>query len=171
MYSGSNGTFDDEYIRYVLDAYSVTIIRLCRTYVKSIHDAEDIAQDTFLELIRRRPEFMDSEHEKAWLMRTAINKCKNHLKSGWVSKTVSLEDNSPSEIEQEGSSPEEAADSTVFDAVMALPEKYRTVIHLYYYDGYSLQDISEICRMSIATAGTRLARGRALLKKQLGDDL
>ena len=68
MYSGSKGTFDDGYIRYVLDSYSEQLIRLCYSYVKNMHDAEDIAQDTFCELIKRKPDFADENHEKAWLL-------------------------------------------------------------------------------------------------------
>ena len=126
MYSGSNGTFDDEYIRYVLDTYSDLIIRLCYSYVKTMHDAEDIAQDVFLELIRRKPAFTDNNHEKAWLLRTAVNKCKNHLKSGWVSKTVPLEDNlSDSALQTEDSGLDDTK-RAVLEAVNSLPEKYRT---------------------------------------------
>lgn len=170
MYSGSNGTFDDEYIRYVLDTYSVTIIRLCYSYVKSMHDAEDMAEEVFCELIKRKPVFESSEHEKAWLLRTAVNKCKNHLKSGWVRKTVPLEDNlSAAQMQQQDGNPEDS-DREVLEAVMKLPEKYRTVIHLYYYSGLSIAEIAAVKHISSATVGTQLARGRELLKKKLGDD-
>ena len=160
MYSGSNGTFDDEYIRYVLDTYSDLIIRLCYSYVKTMHDAEDIAQDAFT----------DNNHEKAWLLRTAVNKCKNHLKSGWVSKTVPLEDNlSDSALQTEDSGLDDTK-RAVLEAVNSLPEKYRTVIHLFYYSGLSIQEIAAAKHISSATVGTQLARGRELLKKKLGDD-
>lgn len=171
MYSGSNGTFDDEYIRYVLDTYSVMIIRLCFSYVKNMHDAEDIAQDTFCELVRNKPVFESSGHEKAWLFRTAANKCKNHLKSGWVRKTVSLEDNDAAVAEQTEPSPEDTEDSAVLKAVLALPLKYRTVIHMYYYDGLSIAEIAEVKNISPNTVGTQLARGREILKRKLGDVL
>ncbi len=170
MYSGSNGTFDDEYIRYVLDTYSVTIIRLCYSYVKSMHDAEDIAEEVFCELVKRKPVFESSEHEKAWLLRTAVNKCKNHLKSGWVSRTVPLEDNLSAALQQPDGNPDDIK-RDVLEAVMSLPEKYRTVIHMYYYSGLSIAEIAAAKHSSAATIGTRLTRGRALLKKKLGDDL
>lgn len=170
MYSGSKGTFDDEYIRYVLDTYSVTIIRLCYSYVKSMHDAEDIAEEVFCELVKRKPVFESSEHEKAWLLRTAVNKCKNHLKSGWVSRTVPLEDNLSAALQQPDGNPDDIK-RDVLEAVMSLPEKYRTVIHMYYYSGLSIAEIAAAKHSSAATIGTRLTRGRALLKKKLGDDL
>lgn len=168
MYSGSDGTFDDEYIHYVLDTYSAMLIRLCYTYVKSMHDAEDIAQDVFCELIRRRPVFESSEHERAWFVRSAINKCKNHLKSFRVSRTVPITDDISRQLSDDGGVSD--ADSAVRDAVLSLPEKYRTVIHLFYYIGLSINEIAVIKRISAATVGTQLARARALLKKQLGDD-
>ena len=135
-----------------------------------MHDAEDIAQDVFLELIRRKPAFTDNNHEKAWLLRTAVNKCKNHLKSGWVSKTVPLEDNlSDSALQTEDSGLDDTK-RAVLEAVNSLPEKYRTVIHLFYYSGLSIQEIAAAKHISSATVGTQLARGRELLKKKLGDD-
>lgn len=170
MYSGSNGTFDDGYIQYVLDTYSTMIIRLCYSYVKNMHDAEDMAQDVFCELIRRNPEFESSEHEKAWLLKTAANKCRNHLRSGWVSKTVPLEDNmSAAELSEEDSGLDDTK-RLVFETVMSLPEKYRTVIHMFYYMGLSINEIAEIKHLSAATVGTQLSRGRAILKKKLGGE-
>ena len=170
MYSGSNGTFDDEYIRYVLDTYSEPIVRLCFSYVRNMHDAEDIAQDTFCEIIKRKPVFTDENHEKAWLIRTAVNKCKNHLKSGWVSKTSSIDDNLSSPALGCEDSALDDTSRAVYDAVMDLPEKYRTVIHMYYYMGLSIAEIAKANNIAAASAGTRLARGRTLLKKKLGDD-
>ena len=119
---------------------------------------------------RRKPAFTDNNHEKAWLLRTAVNKCKNHLKSGWVSKTVPLEDNlSDSALQTEDSGLDDTK-RAVLEAVNSLPEKYRTVIHLFYYSGLSIQEIAAAKHISSATVGTQLARGRELLKKKLGDD-
>lgn len=171
MYSGSNGTFDDEYIRYVLDTYSNLIIRTCRCYVKNIHDAEDIAQDVFCELVRSRPDFKDENHEKAWLLRSAINKCKNHLKSGWIRKTMSLEDNLSELCLQHEYGGIDDTCRAVREAVELLPEKYRTVIHLFYYSGLSITEIAAALKIASGTVGTRLARGRELLRSALGDDI
>lgn len=171
MRSASNGTFDDEYIRYVLDTYSDRIIKLCYSYVRSIHDAEDAAQEVFCELIKRKPVFESTEHEKAWLLRTAVNKCKNHLKSGWVSKTLLSDDLSETDFPAEESPGVSQEDRRLLlEAVMSLPEKYRTVIHMYYYMSLSINEIAEIKHISPSTAGTRLARGRELLRKKLGGE-
>ena len=155
----NGGTMSQDYIRYVLDTYSQTLIKLSYTYVRNVCDAEDIAQDVFVALLKRGKPFESAEHEKAWLLRTVINKSKNHLRSGWIKRTVSLNDNADSETDN---SMDEK--TQVMEAVLSLPEKYRTVIHLFYYNGYSINEIAEIVGKKPATVGTLLARGRSLLK-------
>ncbi|MBR4223490.1 MAG: sigma-70 family RNA polymerase sigma factor [Oscillospiraceae bacterium] len=162
MYSREHDPFDDKYIRYVLETYSDTVIRLCYTYVRNTHDAEDIAEDVFCELIRSRPKLESAEHVKAWLLRVAVNKCKNHLKSARVRLSVPLEDD-----ESGDTIPPPGEGGDVREALMELPEKYRTVIHLYYYEGLSIQEIARVTKTNAATVGTRMARGRSLLKKKL----
>lgn len=163
MYSENAAGFGtDGYIQYVLDTYSQTLIRLCYTYVHNICDAEDIAQDVYVALLKRGRPFDSPEHEKAWLLRTAINKSKNHMRSGWIRRTVPLSDADDSKTD--GS---ESEKNQVMEAVLSLPEKYRTVIHLFYYDGYSINEISRIVGKKAATVGTLLARGRNLLKDMM----
>lgn len=149
-----------EHMRYILDTYSQSLIRLSYTYVKNICDAEDIVQDVFVALLKREKPFDSPEHEKAWLLRTAINKSKNYLMSARMRLTVSLDDN-------EGEEDRSAEKSEVMEAVLSLPEKYRTVIHLFYYDGFSINEIAAITDKKPATVGTLLARGRQLLKKMM----
>lgn len=158
----SGGQLSQDYIRYILDTYSQTLIKLSYTYVKNVCDAEDIAQDVFVALIKRGKPFDSTEHEKAWLLRTVINKSKNHLRSGWIKRTVSLNDSEESEADN---SMDEK--TQVMEAVLSLPEKYRTVIHLFYYNGYSINEIAEIVGKKPATVGTLLARGRSLLKNMM----
>ncbi len=153
------GMMSQDYIRYVLDTYSQTLIKLSYTYVRNVCDAEDIAQDVFVALLKRGKPFESAEHEKAWLLRTVINKSKNHLRSGWIKRTVSLNDNADSETDNTADEK-----TQVMEAVLSLPEKYRTVIHLFYYNGYSINEIAEIVGKKPATVGTLLARGRSLLK-------
>lgn len=150
------------HIERVLAEYSDSIVKLCYTYTKNIHDAEDIAQETFIALIRRNEGFESNEHEKAWLLRTAVNKCKNHLKSGWLKNTVSLED---AEEQSEDFEPNES--SELVEAVKKLPEKYKLPIHLFYYEGYSINDIANIIGKKPATVGTLLSRARERLKEIL----
>jgi RNA polymerase sigma factor (sigma-70 family) len=148
----------DEYIQYVLDKYVAMLIKLAFTYVKNTADAEDITQDVFVSLMKKNEGFENEEHEKAWLLRVTINHCKNHLKSSWNRRNVPLD-------EEISYMPEE--DSEVLSTVLSLPDKYRTVIHLYYYENYSINEISDLLRKNPATIGTWLARGRNLLKTKL----
>ncbi|MGN6714584.1 RNA polymerase sigma factor [Anaerocolumna jejuensis] len=148
----------DEFIQHVLDKYSKMLIKIAFTYVKNMADAEDIAQDAFVSLIRKGSGFDSEEHEKAWLIRVTINNCKNHLKSAWSKRRVPLEEDISYMQEEE---------SEVLITVLKLPPKYRTVIHLYYYEEYSINEIAEILHKKPATIGTWLSRGRNLLKSEL----
>ena len=149
----------NEYIKYVLDTYSKMIVRLAFTYTKSLCDAEDIAQDVFVSLIEKNKTFENSEHEKAWLIRVTVNKSKNFVKSSWVKKTVPID-------EAMTKTTEEKSDD-ILEEVLKMPEKYRTVIHLFYYEGYQINEIAEILGKSTGTIGTWLSRGRKILKERL----
>lgn len=148
----------DEYIHYILDKYSTMLIKLAFTYVKNIVDAEDITQDVLVSLMKRSKGFDSEEHEKAWLLRVTINKCKNHLKSSWNRLKVPLE-------EDISYLPKEQVE--VLSIVLDLPVKYRTVIHLFYYEDYSINEIAKMMMRRPATIGTWLSRGRNLLKQKL----
>lgn len=148
----------DEYIQHVLDKYSTMLIKLAFTYVKNMSDAEDITQDVFVSLIKRGSCFESEEHEKAWLLRVTINKCKNRLKSSWNRLNVPLEEDISYLPEEE---------SEVLVTVLNLPPKYRTVIHLFYYENYSMNEIAKLLGKKPATIGTWLSRGRTILKSKL----
>lgn len=160
----------NEYFRYLLDTYSDMLLRLCYNYVRNMTDAEDLAQDTFCELVRSPQDFDSTEHEKAWLLRVAANKCKNHLNSARVRLSAPLD----KDIIENTAAPssfgeyESDSDTKVKNAVMSLPDKYRTIIHLYYYEELSIEQIAKVLKIPPPTVGTRLARGRKLLQKKLG---
>jgi RNA polymerase sigma-70 factor (ECF subfamily) len=146
-------------IRRVVAQYSRSLVRLALTYLKNVEDAEDVAQDVFLAYVRSAPEFSGEEHEKAWLIRVTINRCKNLLKSRRFRSRSPLPDGLSCLMEEE---------SELLRAVMALPEKYRLPIHLYYYEGYPIKEIARLVGDNPATIGTRLARARELLKTRIG---
>jgi RNA polymerase sigma factor, sigma-70 family len=148
-------------IQQAVQRHMQSIVRVAYTYVKNTHDAEDIAQDTFLSYMNHAKAFESAEHEKAWLIRVCINKSKNFLKSGWFKSRNPLPEDLSVEM------PEENA---VLAAVMSLDEKYRLPIHLFYYEGYAINDIAKLLFIPSATVGTRLARARSLLKTTLGGD-
>lgn len=118
-------------------------------------DAEDIVQDTFIKLLAKNPKFNSPEHEKAWLIKVTVNMCRSKLRSAWVRKTVPLLESIPvTEAEEEG----------LVEAVMTLPPKYRAVIHLFYYEGYSSAEIGELTGQKDATVRSLLTRARKKLK-------
>jgi RNA polymerase sigma factor (sigma-70 family) len=139
----------------ILKKYEKMVIRIAFTNVRNLSDAQDIAQDVFLNMLAKKPRFESEEHQKAWLIRVTINRCKNHRKSFWFSRTEPLPDTLDYLPEEE---------SGVLTAVLSLPQNYRTVIHLYYYEGYNINEISALLRKNPATVGTWLARGRQALK-------
>ena len=140
-----------------------TVYRVALSYCRNVQDAEDITHDVFLARFRHDAPFPDSEAEKAWMLRVTVNKCKNLLKSFRRRFSVPLEDASEVCVSQ--------PEHQIWDAVNALPAKYRLVIHLYYYEGYSISEIAAITRKSETAVQTQLYRARNLLKKQLGEEL
>jgi len=127
-------------------------------------DAEDAVQDTFLRYHTSTKEFESEQHIRYWLLRVAINQAKNTAQSFWRCRTEPLENYLDSLIFQQ------EEDRGVLGAVMALPEKYRIVIHLYYYEDYDVRDIAGILHLTQSTVKTRLSRGRKLLKDALQEE-
>ena len=146
-------------IRDCITDHSHGMLRLAYAYLRNTQDAEDIVQDVFLSYFKSAPAFVSGEHEKAWLLRATINRCKNMLKSGWHNSRNPL----PTGLESL-----ESGDSELLTEVLALDEKYRLPIHLHYYEGYAIKEIADILGEKPATIGTRLARGRELIKYAMG---
>ena len=148
----------------LVNTYSDLILRLSYTYLKSTHDAEDICQNVFLKLLTSGQTFDSPAHEKAWIIRTAANACKDVLRSAHRRRTVGLE-------AAAAAAAPPAPDSTVLDAVMALPEKYREAVYLHYYEDYSVREIASLLGRSEAAVTAHLSRGRKSLRITLGGDL
>ncbi len=152
----------DEHIGVLIEKYGNTILRLSYTYLKNIADAEDAVQDVFLKIIEKMPDFNDETHEKAWVIRTTINICKNKLKLFWNKNVDFLND-----TKELTTFDKYNEDSTVLNAVMMLPQKYRTVIHLYYYEEYSTPEIARLLNKNEVTVRSHLYRARDKLKSVL----
>lgn len=127
-------------------------------------DADDATQDTFLRYHTRNDDFESEAHLKAWLLRVAINRAKDLTGSFWRRNMTALEDYMET---LEFEAPE---DSELFRAVMALPEKYRVVIHLHYYEGYGVDEIAALLGRRAGTVKSQLSRGRTLLKHALQEE-
>ena len=133
------------------------LVRLAYSYTLNLSDAEDCVQDAFMAYMNKAPSFDSSESEKAWLIRVTVNKCLSLLRAPFRRRIQEL----PEEI---GAIEE---DKGVLEAMKSLPGKYRVTLHLYYYEGYKLQEIAQILKTKPATVGTWLDRGRQALKLEM----
>ena len=148
----------DLYERHVSMVYQI-----CLMMLKSVPDAEDAAQTVFRKVMEYPKPFRDPEHEKAWLIVTARNECKNQLKHWWRTRRVSDEVLRTIPWEQ----PE---DGTLWEGILALPERYRMVLYLHYYQGYSSFEVAEILGKNPSTVRTWLVQARKNLKQRLEAD-
>jgi len=138
------------------------IFRVALNHLGSACDADDAVQDVLLKLYTAAPVFENENHIKSWLIRVTINHCKSLLRAPWR-RSLRLED-----FELSFESPEQ---SELFYKVMALPEKYRIVLYLHYYEDYSVREVAELLGITISAVTTRLNRARNKLKLELGEGL
>lgn len=145
-----------------IEQYADTVRRICMIHLKNHADTEDIFQNVFLKYVLSTTVFESEEHEKAWFIRVTINACRDLLKSFFRSRTVSLDTllDQPAELTEN--------DRTVLDAVLALPPKYRDVVYLHYYEGYTAPQIGEILKKNVNTIYTLLTRAKQALRETLG---
>ena len=156
-------------IEEILNTYGDTIYRMAYTQVKSRTSADDIYQDVCVKILKQKRKIEPKEHLKAWLLRTTINCCKDYWKSAWVQK-ISWNTDSKESLENLGYGYMESETGYVTECVLKLSEKYRMVIHLYYYEGYSQKEIAELLGKKENTIASQLSRGKALLKIELEKD-
>lgn len=151
-------------VNHAVERYADMVQRICFYHLKNQADTEDVFQNVFLKYMTHDQPFRDSEHEKAWLLRVSINACKDLLKSFFHKNVVSLEVLAEAEAE----STEEYRE--VFEAVLSLPAKYKDVIYLSYYEGYTAAEIGKILGKAENTVYSLLSRGRGMLKEKLGGE-
>lgn len=152
-------------VDYVISTYSDMIYRLAAANVSSRSSADDIYQEVFLKYvkhIKKKLSFESEEHRKAWLIKVTINQCKSLNTSSWFRRTSELDDNIAA---NEGVSSDTKIDFQ--NALMQLPQKYRSVIHLFYYEQMSIEQISRMIDVKESTVRTQLVRARGLLKEIL----
>ena len=150
---------NEQFTRAVHD-YTDTVYRVALNCLKNSHSAEDVTQEVFLRLYRAAKPPEGEEHTKAWLIRVAINECKRTLASSWR-KVLPLED-----YMQTPQFPDDEKRDT-YEAVMALPAKYRIAMYLYYYEAYSTAEMAKLLGISVSAVCSRLERGRRKLKLML----
>lgn len=147
---------------YAFRTFSDTVIRTAYAFCGNYAEAEDITQEVFLSLHAEPRSFSSDEHLKAWLIRCTINRCINYKKSGRVRFTQPLSDSDDTLLSC--GAPDTGS---ILENVTALPEKYRSVIYLYYYEGYKIHEIAEMTNRSENTVSSLLRRGRQKLKLEL----
>lgn len=154
----------EQEVNRAVEQYADTVRRLCMIHLKNYHDTEDIFQTVFLKYVLSSVVFENDEHEKAWFIRVTINACRDLLKSFFRSHTVPLEEllNQEEELAPDN--------SEVLEAVLSLPQKYRDVVYLYFYEEYSAVEISRILKKNVNTVYTLLSRARQMLKEKIGGD-
>ena len=152
---------EEQEARRLVECYSDMILRLSLNYLKSRQEAEDICQNVFLKYITNNIVFQSLEHEKAWIIRTTINACKDTLKSAYHKKMVVTEE------VWENVPQDEDAFGEIREAVFALPSKYRIVIYLYYFEGYSAKEIAKMLKKTQNAVSLSLSRGRRMLREML----
>lgn len=152
----------EQEVNQAINLYADTVKRICVLHLKNSSDTEDIFQEVFLKYALSSILFESKEHEKAWMIRVTINQCKDFMKSIFRRKTISLEEVVSLSDEQKEDYRE------VMEAVLSLPQKYKDVVYLYYYEGYSAVEIGEMLGKNVNTVYTLLARSREKLKEKLG---
>lgn len=151
-------------LQELVTLYQDNLFAVAFNICKNAQDAEDVVQDTFIRYYTLKKEFDSGQHIRAWLIRVTINRAKNVSRTFWRRNKLSLEDY------METLSFETKESENLFETVMKLPEKYRIVIHLFYYEDYSVNEIADILKISESNVKVRLSRGRRLLREALKEE-
>lgn len=146
----------------LIDHYENTLLRAALAILGDPYEAEDAVQDTFLRYLEKRPDFRDEGHEKAWLLTVCANGCKSRLRQRKSRPTIELLDIYPAPDRDSGE---------VAEAVFGLPANQRAAVHLFYYEGYSTQEIAKILGQRPGTVRSHLSRARETLRRVLKGEL
>ena len=154
---------DNRAINRIVETYSDMLLRIAINRTQNLSEAEDIVQSVYVRLMTAQPRFRDETHERSWLIRTAVNLCKDYGRSAARRTSIPLDEQAAAAL------PEEAVE--VLDAVRRLPETERYAVYLYYYEGMPIRQIARILDEPEGTVSSRMFRARKKLKKLLkGDD-
>lgn len=154
-----------ENLNRVMEEYGNSIYRMSFLLLKNEQDAQDILQETLIKYLQKAPNFKTQEHEKAWLLRVANNLCKDMLRFRKRNHYIDLE-----EISELCAATEEKP-KQLLQQVLMLAENYRKVIYLFYYEGYSVEEVAAILNLSQSAVKKRLERGRNYLRIILEEDM
>ncbi|MDD2362470.1 MAG: sigma-70 family RNA polymerase sigma factor [Eubacteriales bacterium] len=154
----NNSFGTNELVEQAVKEYSDIIFNVAYHHLKNYADAQDVTQEVIIKLLERQKGFESKEYEKAWVIRVTLNSCKDLFRTFWRKRVVSLDERFDEPVIQQDS---------VLSSVLALPPKHRTVVYLYYYEGYSVKEIACILQINEHTVQSRLHRARESLKREM----
>ncbi|MGN7388614.1 RNA polymerase sigma factor [Sporosarcina sp. SAFN-015] len=149
---------DELDVERIVDTYGNMLFRICLVMLSNEKDAEDVVQDTFITYLTKSPTFNDSEHEKAWLITIATNRCKNMRRYNFIRKHMDISDVQLYSKDDENYG--------LLDQLMKLPNRHKIVLLLYYVEGYKVDEIANILTITVSAVKKRLQRGRELLRER-----
>lgn len=159
-----------ERLNELIETYGTTVMRISYMYLKDKLHAEDVSQEVFIKLFKLNKSFENREHEKAWIIRVTINLCKDHLRSFWQKRISYGYESKAAAQDVEEQVLKRNDNNELFKKVLSLSEAFKTVIILYYYEGYSTKEIASILDTPDATIRSRLKRARDKLKLEIKGD-
>ena len=154
---------EDKEARRLVESYSDMIFRISTNYLRKTSEAEDVCQTVFLKYITSAPVFDSPEHEKAWVIRTTINVCRDELKSAFFRRTTGFDEL------MDIKAPEDP-DRWIMEEIMKIPLNCWVSIYLYYYEGYSAAEIADVLGKKESAVMAYLSRGRKKLKLAFADE-
>lgn len=157
---------NDDLYKYIINTYSDMVYRIAIARCKNQEIAKDVYQSVFLKYAEKLPKFKSKEHEKAWFIKVTINMSKNELNKNW-NKKVELYDESIENVSVQ----DVYSETIILDEVLKLPQNYKTVIYLMYYEGYKTKEISQLLSTSENTIKTWLSRAREILKEKIKEEI
>lgn len=147
-------------LEQVIHTYADMVYRLAYAHMHNPSDADDVFQDVFLRYAEKAPFFASEDHRKAWLIRVTVNRCRSHYRSSWWKRIIPLDETTPATAPA-------PADPELDDALSKLPAKYRTIIHLHYFENYDTGEIAELTGQRPSTVRAQLTRARQMLGELL----
>ncbi len=149
-----------EQFEQVIRTYADMVYRLAYAHMRNPADADDVFQDVFLKYAEKAPSVVSEEHRRAWLIRVTVNRCRSHYRSNWWKRLVPLE-------EAATAAAPAPADPALDEALSRLPAKYRTVIHLHYFENYDASEIAALTGQRASTVRAQMTRARQMLGEML----